>query len=184
MKKFMFLLVVCLFVSGIALAQPANQNIYTFNVTSVATGLTVEAGDVTVEGLMPGVCYEVVPDPAGLIASGGITPVTSAELAAITAAVIAGDPFSEVIVSCAVPTILLGDGTTGNLALTYTGTSAEFLNGLGDGWFFNPTAGPFVGTLDDGGAAEVWIGFNTCVPKTIVAGGTWLGEGLLTVQYK
>ena len=184
MKKFMFVLLLGLCVTGLAIAQPANQNLYTFNVAATATGLTVEAGDVTVEGLIPGVCYEVVPDPAGLMASGGITPVTSAEAATITAAVITGDPFAEVIVSCAVPTILMGDGSTGNLNLTFTGTSAEFLNGLGDGFFFNPTAGPFTGTLDDGGGAEVWIGFNTCVPKTIVAGGTWYGEGIITVQYK
>lgn len=184
MKKLMFLLVAVLFVSLSAMSQI--QANYDYVVTGMGTGLLVEAGAVEVGPLYSGVCYEVVPDPQGLLGSGGITPVTVDEAAAITAAVITGDPYSDVMVSCAVPTLLLSDDGFAPLPLTYTVTSALawFPDNGTNGVFFNPTAGAIDLNLDSGGNAEIWIGFNACAPKYGMAAGSWSGQGMISVQYK
>lgn len=181
MKKLMLIVVAVLLVSITAMAQ--NQAPYVYAVAAVGTGLTVEAGDVTLDPAYAGVCYEITPDPLGVTSYNGLVPITNDEEVAITAAVIAGDPFGDIIVSCSMPTILLGE--PGRLELNYTGTSACWHNTSSDDiFFFNPTSGPISILLDDGGETEIWIGFNTCIPKMAYAGGAWEGEGVITAQYK
>jgi hypothetical protein len=184
MKKLMFILVAVLFVSIPAISQV--QALYGYAVEGLGTGLLIEEGSVFAGPLYAGVCYEITPDPQGLLASGGVTPVTVDEAAEIAPSVITGDPFSDVMISCSVPTLLLSDDGFAPLALTYTATSglAWFPGDGTNGVFFNPTAGPIDVNLDADGATEVWIGFNTCMPKYGLAAAAWVGEGLISVQYK
>lgn len=189
MKKLMFLFVALLFVSVFAVAQPANQGIYTMTVTVLGNGLSVGQGDLAVDNLRPGICYEVIPDPDGLLGTAGgngVIPVTVDEVAAWTASAIAGDPFADVVINVTVPTALVDQGATSPaMKLTYSGTSGRLTNdGNTDTWFFNPTAGAFDYNLGDGGAASLYVGFNACVPKTTLAGATYYGEGFVIVQYK
>ena len=185
MKTFMFLLALVLISSISVFSQGIVQGNYDYIVTAAATGLNLDPGGIEVGPLYTGVCYEIVPDPQGLLASGGITPVTVDEVAAFTPALITGDPLANVMVSCAVPSLLLSDDGFAPLALTYGATSG-LMNYVADGnaTFFNPTAGPVDITLATDGIVEVWIGFNTCIPKNGLPFAGWTGQGLISVQYK
>ncbi|MBA4313303.1 MAG: hypothetical protein C0417_11815 [Chlorobiaceae bacterium] len=184
MKKLMFLLVAVLLVSLSAMSQV--QGVYDYTVTGAGLGLVLEGGTVAAGPLYSGVCYEIVPDPQGITLAGGITPITNDELAEIAPVTLTGDAYANVMVSCAVPTLLLSSDGFAPLGLTYTATSG-FADVSGDGTvglFFNPTAGAIDINLNADGNAFIWIGFNACAPKFGAAAAEWTGQAMISAQYK
>ena len=186
MKKFMFIIVVALLVIGLntAIAQPPSGNHhYTFTVTAVP--LIVAGGATDFTGLAVGHCYTSPADIQNPI----VFPQTvNAEAVAFTTeSTVTGDPDAEVYIQFTMPSRAYstpGSGDVNFVTLSYDGTSGAWGAAGAETNFFNPTS-PLTFRLDSGGAGNLVLSANVCVPGNVSVGGGGLYEAdaVMVAQY-
>jgi hypothetical protein len=185
MKRFMFVVLVAMLVIGLntAIAQPPTGNHhYTFTVTALP--LTVTGGTTDFAGLAVGHCYTAPADVQNPI----VFPQTAnGETVAFADATIAGDPDAEVYVQFTMPTRAYstpGSGDVNYVSLSYDGTSGAWGANAAETNFFNPTS-PLTFRLDSGGAGNLILSANVCVPGnvSVAGGGVYESDAVIVAEY-
>ncbi len=188
MKRFMFALVVLLAVVSYntAFSQAVTQASCIVSVDVSGTPLTIESGgDLTVVGVTVGSAIALVPDGADAFVDPGNSTYASNVIGSSTPGIfdVSGDPNAKVIMSCALPTVLYGDGLQGEVDVTYNGTSACWVDaGSGEIHYFNPLLPVTFYMAGDGSATHINLGgIFTVAPNS--AAGVYQADAIVTVAY-
>lgn len=186
MKKLFFVALAILVVSALSYAQNQSTDVeFDADVAATAGPLTVVlSGNPTWNVLHPGVSYTCIADlPVNVT---NITPIDPANQEAFTPGIvdITGSAGAQVVCTFILPSTLVPAAGIGAIHMTYdnqSGSVVDLNSGLPN-HFFNPQNGQTV-TLDAAGNGEVWLGGNPRVDGNVLDGDTFVGYGLVTVEY-
>jgi hypothetical protein len=185
MKHVFILVMALLVVSAMSFAQQSTDVEFDADVAATAGPLTVVlSGNPTWNVLHPGTSYTCIADlPVNVT---NITPIDPANQEAFTPGIIdiTGGAGKQVAVTFVLPSTLVPAAGVGAIHMTYDNQSGSLVD-LNSGLpfhFFNPQSGQTV-TLDAAGNGEIWLGGNPSVDNNVLDGDTFVGYGLVTVEY-
>jgi hypothetical protein len=173
------LLVFTFAVGCVGLAQPLLPIHFVVNVNAIP--ITIDAGEIELDGLQAGTTYSTVPDGAGGLI---ITPDDGlASVSSSTETTINGDIYAKILLTFVLPTQLYPvTGSAGGFVKTrFTVNSAAWGPSGSEQNYFDPHT-PVVINLDASGTAFVSLGGVFEVPPNASA-DTYVGDALLTAQY-
>jgi|WetSurMetagenome_2_1015567.scaffolds.fasta_scaffold232193_1 hypothetical protein len=185
MKKLMLVFAALLLVSVTGFSQ-AGPEAAPFLVTCdvAANGIAIDAAQLDVTGMSPGMTIELVPAGDGtFIDAGGNAAETNVIGGSVPAIItITVDPNVNIAVSFAMPSVLYADGLAGSVTVRYSGTSGDWTDGGAANFrYFNPTSG-FTALVDEGGVIVAEVGgIFTVTPGS--AQGMYQGNAVVTVAY-